>query len=192
MVNLNNLAQAAAQIQQNLANQQIQQQINANLAAQRIEASQNLADQQQLVAAVAVAAISNQNPILPSIIPSPQNSTPLASVPLAPLVEPVIQPVLPQAVNPNNEMIAVRKDVLMNIVQENIENRHQQLQQQINTPPVKCKCICQCGRYSSESVIVDHVMADMLQGANNSISPPVLNQQPIIESMDCSRRMHCL
>jgi hypothetical protein len=31
----------------------MQQQINANLAAQRIQASQNLADQQQLAAAVA-------------------------------------------------------------------------------------------------------------------------------------------
>lgn len=81
-------------------------------------------------------------------------------------------------------MIAVRKDVLMGIVQENIENRQAQMQQQLNTPPVKCKCVCQCGRYGNDSVIVDKVMADMLHEVKHT-NGPVVSQQH--ESMDCSR-----
>lgn len=179
----------------------MQQQINANIAAQRIQASQNLADQQQLAAAISVAALSNQSPIVAPSIPEPiqpsiatgilpslilaPNPPPLTAVPLAPTLEPVMQPVLPSATN-SNEMIAVRKDVLLGIVQENIDNRQAQIQQQINTPPAKCKCTCMCGRYSNDSVIVDRVMSDMLQEAKNSITPPTMNQQ--VESMDCSRR----
>jgi hypothetical protein len=129
---------------------------------------------------------SLEQAILPTMIP-PSNPAPLASIPIAPaLVEPVIQSVLPPATNPNNEMIAVRKDVLMGIVQENIENRQAQIQQQLSTPPVKCKCFCQCGRYGNDSVIVDKVMADMLHEAKNTAAPAVSQ----VESMDCSRRKY--
>lgn len=72
----------------------------------------------------------------------------------------------------------------MEIVQENIENRQAQIQQQLNTPPAKCRCFCQCGRYSSDSVIVDKVIADMLMEAKKNATG-----QHVVESMDCSRRM---
>lgn len=111
----------------------MQQQINANLAAQRIQASQNLADQQQLAAAVAVAAaVSNQpqiisaagaeplQPSIASVLPAiiPPNPAPLASIPIAPpIIEPVIQPVLPPATtNPNN----VRKRKEFNIIKQTV------------------------------------------------------------------------
>lgn len=98
---------------------QMQQQINANLAAQRIQASQNLAaaDQQQLAAAISNQTPSSEpiqpppqlpsailptiipptNPILPTII-STTNPAPLASV-----EQSLIQPVLPPV--PNNVVL---------------------------------------------------------------------------------------
>ena len=85
-------------------------------------------------------------------------------------------------------MIAVPKNVLINLVvrlfcssnvclfchtrllfqQENIENRAAQQA----APPIKCVCRCQCGRYPSTMLIVDRVMAELVEGRPPASQPP--------------------
>lgn len=58
-------------------------------------------------------------------------------------------------------MIAVPKNILIKLVENQIES---ELQQQ--KPPTKCQCHCQCGRYPNDMLIVDKVMTDILESSS--------------------------
>lgn len=62
-------------------------------------------------------------------------------------------------------MIAVPKDILIKLFENQIESG--QLQQQ--KYPIKCQCHCQCGRYPNDMLIVDKVMTDILESSNNNL-----------------------
>ncbi|KAI6205398.1 Nuclear hormone receptor family member nhr-48 [Aphelenchoides besseyi] len=159
---------------------QVQQQIAAQVAAQRLQATAE------------IVAATQPNGILPTNLtpPAPIASFALSQQPLieaSPPVQPILPPVsLPPAPlvastlqpTPVPEMVTVPKAVLTAIVQENIENRQaQQNTAQTIHPPLKCVCKCQCGRYPNDIVIVDVVHRDLLN-----------EQQPrVVERMDCQQ-----
>ncbi|KAL3110064.1 hypothetical protein niasHT_015667 [Heterodera trifolii] len=79
------------------------------------------------------------------------------------------------------EMVSVPKDVLMKLVEQKIEAEQRELQ-----TPTKCQCHCQCGRYPGDMLIVDKVMADLLENSSKQLnsdhnssnnSTPRLSQQ---------------
>lgn len=72
------------------------------------------------------------------------------------------------------------KDMLIKLVEQRLEAERNQL----NQTPTKCQCRCQCGRYPNDMLIVDKVMADLLEGSSKHLdgqsstnSTPRLSQQ---------------
>lgn len=65
-------------------------------------------------------------------------------------------------------MVTVPKEILIKLVEHKIESDQQQ--QQSEAKQIKCQCHCHCGRYPSDMLIVDKVMADLLENSSKNYS----------------------
>ncbi|CAD5234490.1 unnamed protein product [Bursaphelenchus xylophilus] len=103
------------------------------------------------------SVLNNQSTILP--IPHPPLVNQMNGTP--PSLPTINEAVVSPPVTTSNELIAVPKNLLIKLVEKNIE-----VNQASGNPPLKCNCRCQCGRYPNDILIVDKVMADLLESSS--------------------------
>ncbi|VDM44221.1 unnamed protein product [Toxocara canis] len=167
----------AAQLEQQLQQQATAHHIVQHQAAQ-LAAAQAQQQQQRFAAAAAVVAAA-----VPAAVPSIP-STPAAAriAPLAPLsiiTQNVPPPAIPQNVHmvsdapltsasSDADMVTIPKDVLLKLVEQ---NNQKSVANSSSLPPShsrvgipqKCVCVCLCGRYQPDRLIVDEMTTTSAQ-----------------------------